>query len=374
MGLYAINWYKWAIFAVIVDFKEPKARCHIPTLSGKEKVNTLIGKIKKLSKDPVFFLGILSAVLLGAAAFSPLAKINSSSAKAQSVPALTDNFVSSAKDGNPTASLALSFTQDNTLQAASPPQAVNLAVLASISDETSSQPNGNSITYYTVQSGDSLWGIAQEFGISINTIVWANNIDGEMIQPGQQLTILPVSGVMHKVVSGDTVGALAQKYGAKASDILTVNNLTNDGDIYVGEMLIIPGGTLPSASSISLPAEGNETKYSTNNFYGKSHAYPFGQCTWWVAQNRAIPSWGNAIDWLPNAKAQGYKTCTGSYCTPEVGAVAELRGDPVYGHVGYVVNVQGNRVEVSEMNYIGFGKVDYRWITIGSPSLKGYIY
>jgi surface antigen len=224
---------------------------------------------------------------------------------------------------------------------------------------------------YTVENGDSLWGIAQKFGISIDTVIWANDIGGAIIQPGQEILILPVSGVIHRVESGDTVGSIATKYKATAEEIVAFNDI--EEDIYQGDVLVIPGGQMPSYSSVSLPSQsmGN---LSTNNFYGKSHDFPYGQCTWWVAQQRAIPSWGNAVDWLPNAAASGYSTCSGRYCIPQVGAVVSLQGHKIFGHVGYVEEVGGGKIKISEMNYIGWGEMNYRWITIGDIIIKGYIY
>jgi surface antigen len=138
--------------------------------------------------------------------------------------------------------------------------------------------------------------------------------------------------------------------------------------------LIIPDGKLPSVSIVETPTSSTSPKLSTNNFYGQSHAFPYGQCTWWVAQKRSIPGWGHAINWLNNATASGYSVCKGSYCVPQAGAIISLSGNRVYGHVGYVEEIKGDKVVFSEMNYIGLGRMDYRTLRVGSPSIKGYIY
>ena len=81
--------------------------------------------------------------------------------------------------------------------------------IADIEDEPLSSDN---ISLYVVRAGDSLSGIAKLFGVSANTILWANDIKkGQAIQPGQTLVILPVSGVQHTVVAGETVRSIAKK-------------------------------------------------------------------------------------------------------------------------------------------------------------------
>lgn len=88
-----------------------------------------------------------------------------------------------------------------------------------------------------------------------------------------------------------------------------------------------------------------------------ANSYDWGQCTWYVASRRSVPSnWGNANQWLGNAQALGWST--GS--SPRVGAIA-WTGAGYYGHVALVVAVNGNQVEVAEMNVMGVGVVDQQW-------------
>lgn len=105
---------------------------------------------------------------------------------------------------------------------------------------------------YTVQPGDVIGSIAQRHGISVNTILWANNLSARSyIRPGDTLVILPEDGVTHKVIKGETVGKIAGLYGAKAEDIVRANRLKKDGaDIVIGEELFIPGGERKAAPVI----------------------------------------------------------------------------------------------------------------------------
>jgi surface antigen len=226
------------------------------------------------------------------------------------------------------------------------------------------------IIEYIVEKGDSLWSISKEFGISIETIVWANDLENLLIKPGQRLLILPVSGVIHIVSEGETISQISKKYKADPEEIVSFNEISED-EIFPGQLLIVPGGKMPFVQKIEPKISST---LSTNNFYGKSHTYPYGQCTWWVAQKRPIPSFGNAREWLEKAILMGYSVCKGSYCQPQIGAVISVKTKNPLGHVGYVERVEDGKVTFSEMNYIGWGKVNYRSLRIGDPRILGYIY
>lgn len=96
-----------------------------------------------------------------------------------------------------------------------------------------------------VEDGDSLSSIAKKFGISTETIKWANNLDDiHSIKPGQTLKILPVTGVSHEVRSGDSVESVSKKYQAEAQAIVDFpfNDVPDDFKLRVGQVLIVPDG------------------------------------------------------------------------------------------------------------------------------------
>ncbi len=106
------------------------------------------------------------------------------------------------------------------------------------------------IEEYVVQTGDTLSSIADEFGISLETLLWANNLSTRsVIQPGKKLTILPVSGVLHIIREGDTLSELAELYKTELKEIINFNELRETDDIYAGDLLIIPGGKKPKIST-----------------------------------------------------------------------------------------------------------------------------
>lgn len=115
----------------------------------------------------------------------------------------------------------------------------------------SSSSNGQ-ISVYTVREGDSLSEIAGMFGVSMNTILWANDLkSAKLIRPGMELLILPVSGVQYTVASGDTLGGIAKKYGADADEIALYNGIESSADLVKGGKIIIPGGEVVAKSTSS---------------------------------------------------------------------------------------------------------------------------
>jgi LysM repeat protein len=122
--------------------------------------------------------------------------------------------------------------------------------------DISDQPSATAISIYTVHSGDTIASIAKMFSVSANTIVWANDLSGP-ITVGQQLIILPISGVQYTVKSGDTLASIAQKYKADANEIAQFNNLAAGSTLAMGDTLIIPNAestAAPVAKKVSKPA------------------------------------------------------------------------------------------------------------------------
>ncbi len=106
-----------------------------------------------------------------------------------------------------------------------------------------------SIINYTVQKGDTIGTVAKKFGISVDTIKWQNNLTSDTISVGDNLEILPVTGIAHKVAHGDTVYTIAKKYGANAQAIVDFpfNDFANPQTFSLvdGEILIVPDGVKP---------------------------------------------------------------------------------------------------------------------------------
>jgi len=137
----------------------------------------------------------------------------------------------------------MAILNQNSIVAVVSPNLVTPQVLGSIIDE--SVPARDSITEYVVEPGDTLSSIAEKFGVSTNTILWANNLSGaSAIKEGQELLILPVSGVLHMAKEGDTLSAIAGSYKVKTEDIIAFNGLKSEEDLYIGDAIVIPGGKI----------------------------------------------------------------------------------------------------------------------------------
>lgn len=245
---------------------------------------------------------------------------------------------------------------------------------------------GEGVKIYTVKSGDTVSSIATRYNITSNTILWANDIeDIDSIMPGDKIFILPVAGVKYIIQSGDNLDYIAKKYKSDKDKIIAFNDLPANGEIETGQEIIIPGGEKEIPQSITTDVSNlARRQYSTpsggtpsisgwrklEGKAGKGRSFPYGYCTWYVAQKRYIPWGGNAGTWLYNAKSQGYKTGK----TPKKGAIVVTTDNPYYGHVAYVEKVGKGTITVSEMNYVGWGKVNRRTISTKSRAIKGYIY
>jgi len=125
---------------------------------------------------------------------------------------------------------------------------------------TSIQTDKNGLLFYKVQKGDTLLSIASDFGISLNTIIWANNLKSEKITPGEELIILPVSGILHEIKTGDTIETIAKMYSASPDKIIAFNNITNS-NLKPGEKIIVPDGILSSSQAKTKTATSNLPSY-----------------------------------------------------------------------------------------------------------------
>lgn len=119
------------------------------------------------------------------------------------------------------------------------PEAGPLGTLVDIEEN-----HAGTISLYVVREGDTLGTIAKMFGVSVNTIGWANDISRGVIRPGQTLVILPVSGVKHTVAKGDTLANIAKKYKADAGEIAQYNGLPENAKLAVGDEILVPDGEL----------------------------------------------------------------------------------------------------------------------------------
>jgi len=111
------------------------------------------------------------------------------------------------------------------------------------------------IIQYTVKDGDTLASLAEKFNISLETILWANDLKkGSAIKEGEKMVILPISGVMHMIEEKDTLSKIAKSYSANKDDIIAFNQLDPEADLMLGDILVVPGGKVSPAAVSPSPA------------------------------------------------------------------------------------------------------------------------
>ena len=226
-----------------------------------------------LFKNPLFYFGLLAFVIFGSmySACDSSADINGlknskvvffNSFFNNSATLNGDSLFSSQTNAIPLETPDLKILQDNAVYGISTPQIVTGKVLGDTFG--GNNQNQKDVANYTVQPGDTLQSIADANNISVNTILWANDMtSSSALKVGQDLTILPTDGVLHAVKSGDTMSAIAQKYKANPDNIIAFNGLANQDDIYIGDILIIPEGVMPKNAA---PLSNDQIPLADNYF------------------------------------------------------------------------------------------------------------
>jgi murein DD-endopeptidase MepM/ murein hydrolase activator NlpD len=196
----------------------------------------------------LFYFGLISLVLFGAMYVSCDSSANTNNL-ASNRAVFFNSFFNKSDNSNGSSLFSsqasqisletpdLKIMQDNTLCAVSAPCVVSGKVLGdTFGGNTQNQKD---VSNYIVQPGDTLQSIADSYKISLSTLLWANDLtSSSAIKVGQSLAVLPVDGVLH-----------ASKYKAQPNDIISYNDLANQDDIYIGDILVVPGGVMPKNSS-----------------------------------------------------------------------------------------------------------------------------
>ncbi len=242
----------------------------------------------------------------------------------------------------------ITFIQSNSIVGVSPPMTIHPQVLGSVLGGGGEEiARRRAIVEYVVESGDTLSFIATKFDISLETILWANDLTSKsIIKIGQKLIIPPVSGVIYHVKNGDTLGEIAETYKGEIEEIIIINELSNAGDIFIGDILIIPDGKVP-------PPPKKSYYVSSQVPLGSSYFIcPHLACkiTQWL-------HWYNAIDF-------------GGKC-----------GDPIYAAAGGTVQKvkygwnrgAGNYVRILHPNGVatGYGHISTSLVAAGQKVSQG---
>jgi len=134
--------------------------------------------------------------------------------------------------------------------------------------ENSTEPKEGEIRTHIVAEGETLSTIAQKYGIDVNTIMWSNDVgSANLINVGDQLVILPTSGVMHEVSDGETLSAIASRYEVEVDAITKANGISTS-TIFSGQKLIIPGASPIVRPSTNRPSLAGNPQNSTRSVSG----------------------------------------------------------------------------------------------------------
>jgi LysM repeat protein len=220
------------------------------------------------------------------------------------------------------------------------------------------------ISLYVVRKGDSLGKIAKMFGVSTNTIIWANDIRNSTIKEGQNLIILPVTGIRYVAVKGDTIQTIAKKFKGDFDEILQFNNLNKEDVLAEGDVVIIPDAdmTYPKYSEgITSPDGITNKSWGTNGpNYAGYYIRPIsgGRKTQglhgWngvdLASSLGTPIMASADGTVIISKNSGWNGGYGNYVV-----ISHYNGtQTVYGHMQRTIVYSGQQVVQGQViGYLG---------------------
>lgn len=127
------------------------------------------------------------------------------------------------------------------------------------------------MSQYIVQSGDTLYGIAKQFGTTVDEIKRLNNLSGNVITKGQVLTIKEDTTTpnTYVVVKGDSLYTIGKKFGVTPEELMRLNNLSSN-ILQIGQVLKIPsknGGTTAPDNVTYIVVKG-DSLYTISKKFG----------------------------------------------------------------------------------------------------------
>lgn len=214
--------------------------------------------------------------------------------------------------------------------------------------------------FYTVTKGDTLWSIANKYGITVAELKKLNNLPTNSLSIGQTLKVvseeetIPEDYLIYKVKSGDSLWKIANEYGTTVDTLMSINNLSNN-NLTINQQLFIP----------KTKESGVESK--------KTYTVKSGDSLWKIANenNITVDELKNVNNLSSNILSVGQVLIIPEYSTGEINYVVQS-GDNLYS----IANKYGVTVDdIKKLNNLSFNLLQIGQILKipGSTNYNTYI-
>lgn len=254
----------------------------------------------------------------------------------------------------------------------------------------------NDIRTYVVKSWDSISVIASSFKVTRDTIYEFNGLPkNHTLKPWETLKIPATSWIPYKVKSWDTLLAIANKYEINSDKIVEFNNLADSRDLKIGQELFLPWAkkiivappkyVAPKtkwSSSFKKTTNYVSSQYSSSQWVYKliwrtPYSGAWWNCTYYVSSYKNVNWRWNANQWMYNAAAKWHTVKYGRWFVPKLWAIVSFSWrwyNVRYWHVWIVMEIKGDYMIVSDMNYRRINEVTYRKVSLYDRAIVWYIY
>lgn len=220
------------------------------------------------------------------------------------------------------------------------------------------------IFMYTVQAGDTLSSIAEQFRLKKETLMGENNLwNPNHLRVGSTLRILPVDGLSHKVSKGETLDKIAKKYKVEKETIMKQNQLDEE-TLLADITLIVPGAKATAPVYLSATAPSSAANYSGPRVAGRLI---------WPAQGKLTQGYHRrhlAIDIGNRAKGPIYAAASGKVIKASLGWNGGYGNMIIIDHGGGMQTLYGHQ----EVLYVTEGQYVEQGQTIGWMGRTGRVY
>lgn len=233
-------------------------------------------------------------------------------------------------------------------------------------------------TTYTIEAGDTLFAIANQFDVTIDELKAWNNLSSDLIIAGKTIVVAEASAPAAVTVEE---AAPAVETAAPAVEEVEVQEVEEAAAPAPAVQEVQAAEAAPAVQEIAQPAAATPVAAPVTSASNGANYYDWGTCAWYVFEQRSQRglgvgnTWGNATNWAAGAQASGYSVSN----SPSVGAImqapAYTNGAYGLGHVAIVESVNGDgSVTVSEMQFGGgLGQVSTRTISASQASSHNFI-